>query len=181
MNSFDKILWLDLEMTGLVPETDVIIEAAACITTKDFKELESYTSVVKQDQSYLKKMDKWNQTCHRKSGLYPLIPKGKQLSVVEDDLLYLIEKFYKKEEEVILAGNCIYQDRSFIRRYMPRLEKRLYYRMLDITAWKLIFEDKNIVFEKKNSHRALDDVKESIQEFRYYLSHINFISPEKAD
>ena len=74
---FEKILWLDLEMTGLSPETDVIIEAAAIITDKQLKELESYQNVIKQDSKYLEGMDSWNQKCHRKSGLYDLIPHGK--------------------------------------------------------------------------------------------------------
>ena len=174
MSSFKKIFWLDLEMTGLVPETDCIIEAAAIVTDDKLNELDSYTSVVKQDKSVLQKMDSWNQKCHRKSGLYELIPKGKQLAVVENDLLYIIEKHFKKEEEVILAGNCIYQDRNFIRKHMPNLEKRLYYRMLDITAWKILFEHKGWVFKKSNNHRALKDTKESIEEFRYYISNMTF-------
>ena len=172
--SFNKILWLDLEMTGLIPEKDVIIEAAAIITDKNLKELETYTNVIKQDQKYLDQMDAWNQRCHRRSGLYELIPKGKSLLSVEDDLLSLLENHFSVDEEVIVAGNCIYQDRNFIRLHMPRLHKRLFYRMLDITAWKIFFESKSIVFEKANSHRALEDTRESIKEFQYYLSQIEF-------
>lgn len=173
-NTFQKIFWLDLEMTGLNFEEDVIIEAAAIVTDANLKELESYENVVRQDDKKLAKMDEWNQKCHRKSGLYPLISKGRDLAVVEQDLLALIESHFETDENVIIAGNCIYQDRNFIRKYMTQLDKKLYYRMLDITAWKIIIEQQGIVFHKQNRHRALADTKESIQEFAFYLKHIDW-------
>ena len=154
-----RILWLDLEMTGLSPETNVIIEVGGIVTDANFKELESYQNVVYQDQKHLDKMDTWNQKCHRKSGLYFLIPKGKTLSLVEEDLLSLLESHFQSDELVVIAGNCIYQDRNFIRRYMPRLDKRLYYRMLDVTTFKLIAQEKGYLFKKANKHRVLDDIK----------------------
>lgn len=185
----EKIFWMDLEMTGLSPETDVIIEAAAVITDKNLKEIESYHNVVKQDDKYLKAMDSWNQKCHRKSGLYDLIPQGKSLKNVEQDLLSLLENHFSPEEKIVIAGNCIYQDRGFIRKYMPRLDKKLYYRMLDVTAWKLFFEREGFAFPKSNKHRALEDTRESIREFQFYLdcfhlkkqteSKTNDKSPEK--
>lgn len=165
----EKIFWMDLEMTGLCPEKDVIIEAAAIITDKNLKELDSYHNVVNQEKKYLDAMDSWNQKCHRRSGLYDLIPKGKSLQNVEQDFLRLLEDHFQPEEKIVVAGNCIYQDRNFIRRYMPKLNKKLYYRMLDITAWKLFFEREGFLFEKTNKHRALDDIRESIKEFQYYL------------
>ncbi len=166
----EKIFWIDMEMTGLSPETDVIIEVACIITDKNLKELESYSNVVKQDPKHLLAMDKWNQKCHRKSGLYELVPKGKLLRVVEEDLLSLLESHFRIEEKAVPAGNCIYQDRNFIRKHMPQLDKKLYYRMLDVTAWKLFFEREGFVFEKSNQHRALEDIRESIKEFQYYLN-----------
>ena len=170
----EKILWLDLEMTGLSPETDVIIEVAVIITDKDFNELEAYQNVVKQEKKRLEGMDSWNQKCHRKSGLYELIPKGRSLCSVEQDLLSLLEAHFNSEDKVVIAGNCIYQDRNFIRKYMPKLDKRLYYRMLDVTAWKLIAQQKGYDFEKENKHRALDDTRESIKEMLYYLKNVEF-------
>lgn len=175
----DKILWLDMEMTGLSPEKDVIIEVAAIVTDKNFKELDTYNNIVKQDQKHLDGMDSWNQKCHRKSGLYSLIPQGKSLQIVEQDLLSLLESYFQPEEKIVLAGNCIYQDRNFIRRYMPRLEKKLYYRMLDVTAWKLFFEREGFSFEKSNKHRALEDTRESIKEFQYYLNCFNVKNREE--
>ena len=161
-------------LTGLSPETDVIIEVAAIITDKNLKELENYETVVKQDTKHLEGMDSWNQKCHRKSGLYNLVPKGKSLHSVEQDLLSLLEVHFKPQDKIVLAGNCIYQDRNFIKKYMPRLDKKLYYRMLDVTAWKLIAQQKGYTFEKANKHRALDDTKESIKEMLYYLKYIEF-------
>ena len=176
--NLDKILWLDLEMTGLIPETDVIIEAAAIVTNDQLEELECYHSVVKQGKNSLEGMDKWNQKCHRQSGLYDLIPKGKDLFLVEEDLLSLVTKhFGERDHFVVLAGNCISQDRNFIRKYMPRLDKKLFYRMLDVTAWKLIFERQDFIFEKANKHRALEDTRESIREMRFYLDNMNFKKP----
>ncbi len=174
----DKILWLDLEMTGLCPETDVIIEAAGIVTDKNFKELDVYQNVVKQDQKHLLGMDSWNQKCHRKSGLYDLVPQGKSLAAVERDFLSLLETHFHPEEKIVLAGNCVYQDRNFVRRHMPRLDKKLYYRMLDITAWKLFFEREGFLFQKSNRHRALEDIRESIREFQYYLNCFALKKPE---
>jgi len=173
----EKILWFDLEMTGLSPEIDVIIEVAAIVTDRNLKELDTYQNVVKQDQKHLLDMDSWNQKCHRKSGLYDLVSQGKSLSIVEQDLLSLLESHFQKEERIVLAGNCIYQDRNFIRKYMPRLNQKLYYRMLDVTAWKLFFEREGFSFEKSNKHRALEDTRESIREFEYYLGCFNLKKP----
>ena len=170
----EKMVWVDLEMTGLCPQTDVIIEAAAIVTDKNFKELDTYHNVVKQEQKYLEAMDTWNQRCHRKSGLYDLISQGKSLCHVEQDLKSLLESHFQSEEKIVLAGNCIYQDRNFIKKYMPGLEKKLYYRMLDVTAWKLIAQQKGYLFEKENKHRALEDIRESIRELTYYLKNIEF-------
>ena len=176
----DKLLWLDMEMTGLYPEKDVIIEVAAVITDNKLKELEVYESIVKQPQKYLDNMDKWNQKCHRKSGLYPLIPTGRELVSVETDLLHLLEQHFGDSNQVILAGNCIFQDRNFIRKYMTRLEQKLFYRMLDVSSWKLLFQKKGFVFEKENKHRALADTKESIKELHFYLKNMSFHVPKAA-
>lgn len=173
----NKIFWLDMEMTGLYPEKNVIIEAAAVITDADLKEIEAYESVIKQPQKYLDEMDKWNQKCHRKSGLYPLISNGRELSSVEMDLLHLVEQHFGDSDKVILAGNCVFQDRSFIRKYMTRLEKKLFYRMLDVSSWKLLFQKKGFTFEKQNKHRALEDTRESIKELRFYLDNMTFHLP----
>jgi len=170
----DHMLWLDMEMTGLDVNQEVPIEVAAIITNCKLEALTSYHTVVKQPQSYLDAMDDWNQTHHKNSGLLELIPSGKNPSEVEENLIELTDKYWSKEK-IILCGNSISQDRLFINKYFARFAKRLNYRMLDVTAFKLVFNNMyNKVFEKKNSHRAIDDIKESINELKYYLK---FISP----
>ena len=167
-----RFFWLDLEMTGLDPEKEVIIEAAAIITNDQLDEMDSYHCIVQQDQEYLEKMDKWNTKQHKKSGLYDLVPEGIPQSQMEEELLALANKHYKNER-VILAGNSIYQDRLFIRKYLLQFEKKLHYRMLDVSAWKIIFANKGVEFKKENKHRALDDVRESIREMKEYLNYLD--------
>jgi oligoribonuclease len=92
------------------------------------------------------------------------------LKQVEKDLIKLIDNNFESAEPVILGGNSIYNDRMFIINYCPRLNERLHYRMLDVSSWKIVFDGKyNKKFVKPNAHRALDDVRGSIEELKYYL------------
>ena len=167
-----NIFWIDMEMTGLSIQTEVIIEVAAIITDIHFKEFSSYSSVVRQDQRYLDNMDDWNQRHHRKSGLLKEIPQGKSLKTVEEDLIHL-GHLYFKNELIVIAGNSISQDRLFINKYLPRFEKMLHYRILDVSSWKVLIENKyHIEIEKRNSHRALTDIQESIREMQAYCHHL---------
>jgi oligoribonuclease len=173
----NKLFWIDLEMTGLDIDKEVIIEAAIIITDLDLKPLTTYHAIVKQDQSYLDKMDKWNTTHHGASGLTASVPNGKDLALVEEDLIKLVDKYFPGERAV-MAGNSISQDRLFINKYFKKLSERLHYRTVDVTSWKIIFNEKNnIKYDKKNTHRALDDVMESISELQFYL---NYVDPTKA-
>ena len=166
-----SIFWVDMEMTGLSIQTEVIIEVAAIITDIHFKELSSYSSVVKQAQRYLDNMDEWNQSHHRQSGLLKEIPHGKSLKTVEEDLIHL-GQLYFKNEWIVIAGNSISQDRLFINKYLPRFAKMLHYRILDVSSWKVLIENKyHIEIEKRNSHRALTDIRESIREMEAYCHH----------
>lgn len=168
-----RILWLDLEMTGLHVEKEVIIEAAAIVTDLNFNSLEQYHAIVKQPQKYLDAMDDWNKEHHSASGLIDKIPFGKEPEVVEEELCQLIHRHFKGNSAV-LAGNSISQDRNFISKYFPRVKALLHYRMLDVTAFKVIFKNiYGIDYEKKNSHRALDDIVESIEELKHYMWHIH--------
>lgn len=168
-----RFLWLDMEMTGLDPEKEVIIETAAIVTNHKHEELDSFHQIIRQHSEYLEKMDKWNTKQHTKSGLYDLVPNGIPQEQMERELIDLADKHFKKDEKIILAGNSIYQDRIFIKKHLLKFEERLHYRMLDISAWKIIFANKGVVFEKENKHRALDDVRESIREMKIYLKYLD--------
>jgi oligoribonuclease len=163
---------MDMEMTGLNVDHEVIIEVAALVTDLKFKELDLYHAIVNQPQIYLENMDDWNQSHHKDSGLLALIPSGKSPDVVENDLLEFLDRHFK-DEKAIIAGNSIGQDRLFIDRYFTQFSQRLHYRMLDVSSWKLIFNNVyQLKYEKKSAHRALDDINESIAELKFYMEHI---------
>lgn len=179
-NSVSKLLWLDLEMTGLEVETSVIIECAAIVTDLNFKVLDSYEAVVKQPQHHLDAMDEWNTTHHRQSGLTAKVPNGTPSDEVESHLISMVKKHWGKNERPILAGNSIIQDRLFIEKYWSGLSEFLHYRMMDVSSWKIIFAEKfGKRYQKQNSHRALDDIQESINELKYYLTFLK--ADEKAE
>ena len=168
----EKLFWIDLEMTGLDIQKEVIIECALIVTDLNFNALDTYHAVVRQDQKYLDNMDEWNKEHHKESGLSALVPKGKTPSLVERELVDLGKK-HSGAEKIVLAGNSIGQDRLFIDKYWPEFAKLLHYRMLDVTSWKLVMANKfNITYEKKSSHRALDDIHESINELKHYISFV---------
>lgn len=174
-----KLFWLDLEMTGLDVNKEVIIEAAAIVTDYDFEVIDTYEAVVNQPQMYIDRMDDWNQKHHKESGLIQKIPYGKKPEEVEEDLMRMLKKHWpsrdKKDDWPILAGNSIMQDRIFLERQFKDVANYLHYRQLDVTSWKILFNNKfNIKYEKKNSHRALDDIKESIEELRFYMNHFDY-------
>ncbi len=170
----DHLLWIDLEMTGLDVDKEVIIEVAAIVTDLDFNTLDTYTSVVKQPQHYIDDMDKWNTSHHQKSGLTAQIPNGESPIIVEEKLCQFVSRHFPGDTPVILAGNSIGQDRKFIDKYFTRLSDRLHYRLLDVTAWKIIFEGKyGKSYKKEDSHRALDDIKESIGELKFYMDFLS--------
>ena len=168
----DRLFWIDLEMTGLDVEKEVVIEAAAIVTDMAFGELDTYETVVRQPQGYLDAMDAWNTEHHGASGLTAKVPTGREPSLVEDDLMALVAKHFTAP--AVIAGNSIAQDRLFINRGFPRFASKLHYRMLDVTAWKVMMEARfGIRFEKKKAHRALDDIRESLDEMRFYLRHVS--------
>lgn len=171
-----KLFWLDMEMTGLDVEKEVIIEVAAIVTDINFKELDTFETVVKQPQKYLDAMDAWNKEHHKKSGLTAKVPMGMEPDQVEAKLVDLVKKhFPDPKDRPVLAGNSIMQDRLFIDKYMKDLSSRLHYRMVDVSSWKVIINNKfKYVYEKSNKHRALEDIRESIQELRHYCDKLNF-------
>lgn len=168
----EKLLWLDMEMTGLDVEKEVPIEIAAIVTDITLREGETYHAVIKQPQSFLDQMDDWNTKHHGASGLTAAVPNGRDPVQVENELIGLVERNFSSA--AVLAGNSIGQDRLFINKHFPRLAAKLHYRMLDVTSWKIMMNARfKVKYEKKNSHRAVDDIRESIAEMAHYLEHVS--------
>ncbi len=169
-----KLFWVDLEMTGLDEKYDAIIEVAVVITDYDFKPLEEYSRVVFQPPAILARMDEWCTKTHGESGLTALIPNGSPLADVEKDLIQLADRHWDKKDRIVLTGNSIGNDKRFIDAYMPDFAKRLHYRVIDVSSYKEIFREKwGIKVDKKNKHRAVGDIHESIRELETYLSYVN--------
>ena len=163
-----------MEMTGLDVDKEVVIEVAAIITDNKLETLDTYHSIVRQPQEYIDRMDDWNKKTHAASGLTALIPDGKDPADVENDLLALITKNFEPKDRIILAGNSIGQDRLFVNKYFKRFAERLHYRMVDVTSFKIIFNNMfQISYAKKTAnHRAIEDVQESINELKRYLEFV---------
>ena len=168
-----NLLWIDLEMTGLDENTDSILEVAIVVTDMNFKVLEEFHRIVYQPQEVLDRMGDWCKKTHGDSGLTAAVPKGTPLAQVEKDILSLIPKHFPPNERIVLVGNSVGNDRRFIDRYMTEFAKKLHYRLIDVSSYKEIFREKfNLSFQKRNSHRAVDDIHESIRELSFYLSYV---------
>lgn len=169
-----KLLWVDLEMTGLDPEQDRILEVAAIATDWDLEPVAEMTAVVKVPDDLMKARmvgDFWEKNAESRDGLMAQNAGGEAAAQVEEILLSFVRENFG--DEVILAGNSIHQDRKFIDREWPCLAEKLHYRMLDVSAWKVVFEGKwHQKFTKREAHRALDDIRGSIEELKWYLSFI---------
>ena len=168
-----KILWVDLEMTGLDAEHDVIIEIAAEITDFNFKTLASYEAIVKQPTDLvvdrMQKNTWWADYPENRDEFVRKMDTGKPSSQVEQELIALIEQEFGNEPAV-LGGNSIHSDRGFIKHWWPQLDLKLHYRMLDVSSLKIVMQGKyGVQFEKNNSHRAFDDIQASIAELQFYL------------
>ncbi len=173
-----KLLWVDLEMTGLDVENDVIIEVAAIVTDWNFQTLATYEAVVWQPEAQLETMNEWAAKQHAISGLTERVRnEGKAERDVISDLRDFINQNFG-DEPAVLAGNSIHNDRLFIKKWWPELDKLLHYRMLDVSSWKLVMHGKyDISFDKKDAHRAFDDIKASIAELQFYIDWFKNNSP----
>lgn len=165
-----KLLWVDLEMTGLDTSEHVIIEVAAEVTDWNFKTLASYEAVIKHPDDVLERSNPWARDQHLKSGLTERVrTEGRPEQEVIHELVGFISAQFG-DEPAVLAGNSIHNDRLFIKKWWPEVEDLLHYRMLDVSAWKLVLQNKfDVAFEKKDTHRAFDDIQASIAELQYYL------------
>lgn len=168
-----KLLWVDLEMTGLNLKKDVILEIAAEVTDFELKTLASYEAVISHPEDILTNMDAWSQEHHEKSGLIDRIRKeGRDEKEVIREFIGFIQAQFNGEPAV-LAGNSIHNDRSFIRVCWPEVESLLHYRVVDVSSFKIVMNAKYGVFFQKNKvHRAFDDIQASIAELQHYLQSI---------
>lgn len=171
-----RLVWFDMEMTGLDPDKERVIELAAVVTEPDLTVVaESPVLVVHQADEVLQAMDKWNQSTHGKSGL---IDKVKASSLTEAQAEAQMIEFLSKHVppgKSPLCGNSVSQDRRFMFRYMPALERFFHYRTIDVSTLKELARRwrPGLLkgFEKRSKHEALADVYESIDELRYYREH----------
>ncbi len=165
-----KLLWVDLEMTGLDASKDVILEIAAEVTDFNFKTLASYEAIISHPEATLNSMNEWAAAQHAVSGLTDRIRReGRPEQEVVHELVGFIKGQFG-DEPAVLAGNSIHNDRLFIRRWWPEVDALLHYRMLDVSAFKILMQGKyDVVFQKKEVHRAFDDIQASIAELQFYL------------
>lgn len=165
-------------MTGLDVNNDLILEVAAIATDWDFNEIATYEGIVKHEDITLEERLAlnsvfWDANPASKSGLLAQNSGGKDLLEVEENILAFIDKHFESDVPVLLGGNSIHMDRRFIVSQWPRVDARLHYRMLDVSAWKVVFEGKfGKKFAKPQDHRALADIRGSIMELEYYLSKV---------
>ena len=172
-----NLIWIDLEMTGLNPLTDVILEIATLVTDAELNVLaEGPELVIHQPKAALDAMDEWNQTHHGRSGLIDrVLSSAVSVEEAEQRTLAFL-KSWVPEGVSPICGNSICQDRRFLARGMPRLEKYFHYRNLDVSTLKELAlrwaPEIAQGVKKTGSHRALDDIRESIEELRYYRQHL---------
>ena len=176
-----RLLWVDLEMTGLDPVEDRILEVAAIVTDWDLRELATYEAAVQVGPRLVERRmfkgpskEFWESVPETRDALIAQnLEKGRSARTVENELLDFLSKHFEEGIPVVLAGNSIHADRRFIELEWPRLNAKLHYRMLDVSAWKLVFEGKfGKKFAKREAHRALDDIRGSIQELAYYTAKV---------
>jgi len=168
-----RLIWIDLEMTGLDTVNDTIIEIATIVTDGELNVLaEGPVCAIRQDEDLLKGMDKWNRQHHTDSGLWQrVVHSAQDMRSAEALNIQFLEKWVMKGASP-MCGNSICQDRRFLHRLMPELESWFHYRNLDVSTIKILASQWMPAslkdYEKENLHEALSDIRESIEELRYY-------------
>lgn len=173
----DNLVWIDLEMTGLVPETDRIIEIATLVTDKELNVLATGPELaIHQDESVLAGMDEWNVEHHTSSGLCDRVSAStvNEREAEQATLEFLSD--YVPARTSPMCGNTVCQDRRFLARYMPELEAFFHYRHIDVSTFKELAKRwaPSVLdgLQKQSAHRALADIEESVDELRHYRAHL---------
>ena len=173
MKSPENLVWIDLEMTGLQPEADLIIEIATIVTDKHLRVLaEGPVIAVHQSEEVLAAMDDWNRKQHGSSGLTARVLASRtDAAAAERETLAFLD-YWAERGRSPMCGNSICQDRRFLARHMPALERFFHYRNLDVSTLKELAQrwapQVAQAFQKNSTHLALDDVRESIRELQFY-------------
>ena len=167
-----KLIWIDLEMTGLDPEKQVIIEIATMITDNQLCILDEGPNIaVNYPEEALFEMEEWSRSHHQASGLLDRVHRSSHdLQMAEEETLEFLSR-HCKEGESPVCGNSVWQDRRFLIRHMPRLESFFHYRMIDVSSFKEVITrwyPSVPAYQKEKAHLALMDIKESINELKYY-------------
>lgn len=175
--STDNLIWIDLEMTGLNPEKERIIEMALIVTDSHLNTIaESPVLAIHQSDELLQAMDNWNTKQHNSSGLVARVKASKITEAEAEATMLEFLKKYVPAGKSPMCGNSVYQDRRFLTRYMPELEKYFHYRLIDVSTLKeLAMRWAPRVYsglQKESKHLALDDIRESIDELKYYREHL---------
>ena len=173
--SQDNLVWIDLEMSGLHLEECRILEIATIVTDSELNVLgKGPELVINQPDEVLDSMDEWNTKHHGKSGLTEAVRKSSVSTAEAEQRTLRFIQTYCDRHSAPLCGNSIWQDRRFLARYMPDLEQYLHYRIIDVSSFKEMvhrwYGDAVEAPSKAQSHRALDDIRESIKELKYYRS-----------
>ena len=175
----NNLIWIDLEMTGLDTDNDYIIEVATIITDTQLNILaEGPVIAVYRDEEVLLAMDEWNTRQHNQSGLVKRVLESPYSAADAESLTLEFIKKFVPEGISPMCGNSICQDRRFLHRLMPRLEQYFYYRSLDVSSIKEVvgrWYPENTTFEKNSAHLAMEDIRDSINELKFYREHF-FIS-----
>lgn len=174
MKASNNLVWIDCEMTGLYVETDVLLEIATIITDSNLNEIkQGPTFVIHQPDDVLLSMHIWCRTQHGASGLTQAVRDSTTtLQQAEQETLDFVMT-YCDPNTAVLAGNSVWQDRLFLQKYMPQLTSYMHYRLVDVSSIKELLKrwyphDARTDFKKSDNHRALDDIKGSIEELRHY-------------
>ncbi len=171
-----RLVWMDMEMSGLDPEVNTILEIATVITNYDLELIsEGPVIAVAQPDEILDSMDEWNKEHHNKTGLTSRVRQSSYYMRDAETITLDFIKKYISPKKSPLCGNTIWQDRLFLIKHMPALEKYFHYRNIDVSSIKELYVRwyPNLpLFEKEHTHTAIKDIHESISELKYYRSNI---------